>query len=230
MKHGECTPLIAILWVAMAAGCSFLSPRPDPTRFYVLTAMPATDSTKARPSTSHLVIGLGPVKLPDYLSHSEVVTRVAPNRMELSAADRWAEPLDESFRRVLARNLTTLLGTDQIMAFPWDPSAALDYKIEVTVEHFERDATGGTQLAASWVIRDGHDGRLLISRQANFAESAGGGMEGAAAALSADLSDLGKQLADAVIELRQQHPRAAMQAHYAASGPAPSKSGVAVGD
>jgi uncharacterized protein len=212
VKHRKGAPLIATLSIALAAGCSFLSPRTDPTKFYVLTAMAATDSTTSTQSASHLAIGLGPVKLPDYLAHAEVVTRAAPNRLELSATDRWAEPLDESFRRVLARNLATLLGTDQVMPFPWDPSVALDYKIEVTVEHFERDASGGTQLAAGWIIRDGHDNRLLLSGKANFAESASGGMEGAATALSADLSDLSKQLADAVIELNRSHqPRAAIR-------------------
>jgi uncharacterized lipoprotein YmbA len=212
VKYRKSVPLIATLSIVVAAGCSFLSPRPDPTKFYVLTAITGADSTTSAQSLSHLAIGLGPVKLPEYLTHAEVVTRAAPNRLELSATDRWAEPLDESFRRVLARNLATLLGTDQVMPFPWDPAVALDYKIEVTVEHFERDASGSTQLAASWMIRDGHDGRLLLSRQANFAESASGGMEGAATALSADLSDLSKQLADAVSALNQSHhPRAAMQ-------------------
>jgi uncharacterized lipoprotein YmbA len=213
VKHRKGAPLIATLSIALAAGCSFLSPRTDPTKFYVLTATAGADSTTSvRNSASHVAIGLGPVKLPDYLAHAEVVTRAAPNRLELSATDRWAEPLDESFRRVLARNLATLLGTDQVMPFPWDPSVALDYKIEVTVEHFERDASGGTQLAAGWIIRDGHDNRLLLSGKANFAESASGGMEGAATALSADLGDFSKQLADAIIELsRADRPRAAMQ-------------------
>lgn len=213
MKHRKCAALIAMLSIALAAGCSFLSPRPDPTRFYVLTAIASADATTPAQSSNHLAIGLGPVKLPDYLAHAEVVTRVAPNRVELSAADRWAEPLDESFRRVLARNMETLMGIDQVMPFPWDPSATLDYKIEVTVEHFERDASGGTQLAANWIIRDGRDGRLLMSRQANFAESASGGMEGAATALSADLSDLSRQLSDAVIDLNRSHrARAAIEA------------------
>jgi len=212
VKRPKCAPLIATLSIALAAGCSFLSPRPDTTKFYVLTAIAGADSTTSARSASRLAVGLGPVKLPDYLAHSEVVTRAAPNRLELSATDQWAEPLDESFHRVLTRNLATLLGTDQVVPFPWDLSVALDYKIEVTVEHFERDASGGTQLAASWIIRDGHDDRLLLSRQANFAESASGGIEGAAAALSADLSDLSKQLADAIIELNRSHrPRARMQ-------------------
>jgi uncharacterized lipoprotein YmbA len=212
VKHRRFAALIAMLSLALAAGCSFLSPKPDPTEFYVLTAIAAADSTTPRQGgASHLAIGLGPVKLPDYLAHAEVVTRVAPNRLELSATDRWAEPLDESFRRVLARNLATLVGNDQVMPFPWDPSAALDYKIEVTVEHFERDASGGTQLAASWIIRDGPDNRVLLSGKANFAESASGGMEGAAAALSADLNDLSKQIADAIRESNRSHqPRAAM--------------------
>jgi uncharacterized protein len=212
VKRHKCASLIAMLSIVVAGGCSFLSPRPDPTKFYVLTAIASAESTAPAQSFSRLAIGLGPVKLPDYLAHAEVVTRAAPNRLELSASDRWAEPLDESFRRVLARNLATLLGSDQVMPFPWDPSVALDYKVEVTVEHFERDASGGTQLAASWIIRDGHDGRRLMSRQANFAESASGGMEGAATALSADLSDLSRQLADAVIDLdRSRRPRAATE-------------------
>ena len=202
-----------MFWIVLAGGCSFLSPQPDLTEYYVLTATARADSTTpVQYSTSHLAIGLGPVKLPDYLSHSEVVTRAASNRLELSPTDRWAEPLDESFRRVLARNLATLLGTDQVMPFPWDLSVSLDYKIEVTVEHFERDASGGTQLAATWIIRDGHDNRVLLTGKANFVESASGGMEGAAAALSVDLSDLSKQLADAIIELNGSHPpRAAMR-------------------
>jgi len=67
-------------------------------------------------------------------------------------------------------------------------------------------------LAAGWIIRDGHDNRLLLSGKTNFAESASGGMEGAATALSGDLSDLSKQLADAVIELNRSHqPRAAIR-------------------
>lgn len=214
MKSRKRAALLATWSITLLAGCSFLSPRPDLTRYYVLTAVASADSTPPAHSLSHLAIGLGPVKLPDYLSHSEVVTRVAPNRVELSATDRWAEPLDESFRRVLARNLATALGTDQVMPFPWDPSVALDYKIEVTVEHFERDASGGTQLAASWSIRDGRNGGLLESRQANFAESGTGGIEGSATALSADLSDLSRQLADAVIALNRSHsrPRPAVQA------------------
>ncbi len=186
--------------IAMAAGCSILSPRPDPTKFYVLTAT----STGGAAATSNLVIGLGPVKLPAYLEHPEVITRVAPNRLDLSSTDRWAEPLDDNFRRVLATDLTTLIGTDQVLPFPWDLSTQVDYKIEVNVQRFERDSSGGAQLTANWIIRDGRSDRVLLTRPADFTESAGSGMENSAASLSADLNDLSKQIATAVIDLNQQ--------------------------
>jgi uncharacterized lipoprotein YmbA len=186
--------------IAMAAGCTILAPRPDPTKFYVLTAT----SNGGAAATSHLVIGLGPVKLPAYLEHAEVITRVAPNRLDLSSTDRWAEPLDDNFRRVLAADLTTLIGTDQVLPFPWDLSTKVDYKIEVNVERFERDSSGGAQLIANWIIRDGHSDRVLLTRPADFTESAGSGMENSAASLSADLNDLSKQLATAVVDLNQQ--------------------------
>ena len=191
---------LAIVAIAMAAGCTILAPRTDATKFYVLTAT----STGGAAATSHLVIGLGPVKLPAYLEHAEVITRVAPNRLDLSSTDRWAEPLDDNFRRVLAADLTTLIGTDQVLPFPWDLSTKVDYKIEVNVERFERDSSGGAQLTGNWIIRDGHSDRVLLTRPADFTESAGSGMENSAASLSADLNDLSKQLATAVIDLNQQ--------------------------
>jgi uncharacterized lipoprotein YmbA len=195
---------IAMLTIALTAGCSVLSPRPDPTKYFVLTAIDSSGATQpASSAASNLKIGLGPVKLPDYLHHTEVVTRVAPNRLDLSLDDQWAEPLDDNFRRVLAHNLEILIGTSQIEPFPWYAENLFDYKIEVTVERFERDASGGTQLAASWIIRDGHNDKVLMTREANFAEIASGGIEGSAGALSADLGDLSKQIADAVIELNQ---------------------------
>ncbi len=209
---------LAISALALAPGCSsLLAPRPDPTKFYVLTPIANADAAQPTPLPAHqFAIGLGPVKFPDYLSHLEVVTRVSPNRVDLSTTDRWAEPLDESFRRVLALNLATLLGTDQVVPFPWYSSAKFNYRIEVTVERFERDGSGGTQLAANWVIRDGHSDRPLLSRQSNFSESAGAqpaaagsssanasgtSMDAAAAALSTDLSDLSKQIAAAITTL-----------------------------
>ena len=88
----------------------------------------------------------------------------------------------------------------------------------MTVERFERDGSGGTQLVAIWIIRDGSSDRTLLARQSNFSVSAAtqsdtagasataagssnSSIDSGAAALSIDLGDLSKQIADAIIEL-----------------------------
>src|SRR5207253_2828062 len=82
----------------LAAGCSVLSPQPDRSRFYILTPVANSGVVAATPAStstdSQLTIGVGPVDFPDYLRRLPVVTRVAPNRIELSDEKRWAEPLD----------------------------------------------------------------------------------------------------------------------------------------
>jgi uncharacterized protein len=231
VKRRNLLIFMAILALPLAGGCSLLPPRPEDTNFYVLTAIPDTSQTEPSPIARQLAIGLGPIKFPDYLDHLDVVTRVSTNRVELSSTERWAEPLDESFKRVLARNLGMLLGTDQVIQFPWYPSIKLDYKVEVTVERFERDGSGRTQLVATWLIREGHTDRVLVSRQSNFgattsfsggpgttaptdtagkstesAGTSGTSMDSAAAALSIDLGDLSKQIADALTALSSYHP------------------------
>src|SRR5471032_997167 len=115
MRRWKYATPIAMLTIALTAGCSGLSPRPDPTKYFVLTAIDGNATAQpASSAASNLRIALGPVKLPDYLHHTEVVTRVAPNRLDLSLDDQWAEPLDDNFRRVLAHDLAILIGTSQI--------------------------------------------------------------------------------------------------------------------
>src|SRR5580700_1859338 len=125
------TKLIGLGACAIVAGCSVLSPQPDRSEFFILTPVSdragmAANAASASPD-SQLTIGVGPVDFPDYLRRLPVVTRVAPNRIELSDERRWAEPLDKNFVRVLSENLATLLDTERIEKYPW----ALRTKIEV---------------------------------------------------------------------------------------------------
>ncbi len=186
----------------LLAGCSVLAPQPDRTRFYVLTATPPA----AAAASDRLAIGLGPIAMPEYLDHLEVVTRAAPNRLELSPTDRWAESFDDNVRGVLARNLSGALPAAHIVDFPWYPTAHLDYEIAVVFERFERSGANATELAAQWTIRGGRDRRVLIARQSRFSESAADGTtEAAAGALSADLGDLSQQIAAAIAQLNRDH-------------------------
>jgi uncharacterized lipoprotein YmbA len=95
-------------------GC--FSPQPDPSKFFVLAPAATGGANSIAPAglatSSSPTIGLGPIKLPQYLDRDEVVTRVGPNRLELSDRDRWAEPLADNFKQVLAQDLTHSLVLD----------------------------------------------------------------------------------------------------------------------
>src|SRR5689334_10243728 len=110
----------AVAW-ALAA-CSLLAPKQDRTRFIILTPVSAANGNGAqlsdRPKSTPVTIGLGPVQFPEYLDRPELVIRTSANAFELSEANRWAEPLADNFRHVLASDLTNLLGAANIVQYP----------------------------------------------------------------------------------------------------------------
>jgi uncharacterized lipoprotein YmbA len=201
----------AFLCIVLFAGCSVLSPTPDKSKFLVLTPIPGADGGGGPPPpgatipSSALAIGLGPIQLPEYLDRPEVVMRTSQNTLELSPIDRWAEPLGDNFRRVLENDLMFLLGTNQIVQYPWFANASLDYAIRVYVSRFEANVNDGAQLIARWDVVDAKSGKLLISRETDLNQALSSyDSQAIAAGLSADLGELGKQIAEAIQQLQPQ--------------------------
>src|SRR5271165_307177 len=110
---------------ASVSGCSYLAkailaPQKDISKFYLLTptADTAAPAQASAPGTStEFVIGLGPIKLPPYLDRPEIVTRTAPNRLELSKEDRWGESLQNGFTSSIERDLAAQTGGAQVIIF-----------------------------------------------------------------------------------------------------------------
>jgi uncharacterized lipoprotein YmbA len=189
------------LGLGLTGGCSLTSPRPDLTKYYVLTSAAQT----APPAASGaLVVGLGPVMMPGYLDHTEIVTRAGANELNLSEIDRWAEPIDQNFKNVLARDLSTAAGGIQVMEFPWYNTAKADYKVEIVVSRFDSDQSGETTLNAKWTVRAGHDGQVVLSQSTALTEHAAGTSTSAeVAALSADTGAFAQQIAAAILQIHQ---------------------------
>src|SRR5262249_35892325 len=148
------TTRVALATLALLlAGCStILDPRPDRSRFYTLTPLAEGDAEAGAPLRGG-VVGLGPIELPAYLDRREVVTRVEPNRLTYSGVARWAGGVRTSFAQVLARDLGVLLGTDQVLTFPWFIALQPQYVVEMRVTRFERGSDDGAELAAAWILR-----------------------------------------------------------------------------
>lgn len=127
---------------ARVDGCSALVPWLDPSRYFTLAALarPEEAGTKEPAGGADALLGIGPIRFPDYLDRPELATRSSPNRFEVAENDRWAEPLEENFARVLARNLAALMRTVRIAAYPWAADRRPARQMEIEVLRFEMTA------------------------------------------------------------------------------------------
>lgn len=180
--------------VALAAACSnpFNAER-EPTNFFVLTALPQAQ-TMAPETRSGPMIGVVPVRLPDYLNHNVIVTRESDNELALAKFNEWAAPLSANVTSVLTENLSMLIPTDRITTIP--SNVAIDREIAVEIINFERDAKGDVVLLARWTILGDSGRRLLAMRRSGFrAEDVPIEYPAIAAAMSQLLGELSRDIA-----------------------------------
>jgi uncharacterized lipoprotein YmbA len=90
-----------------------------PTRFFVLSPVSGFEKMGNREGERCFAIGIGPVKIPEYLNQPEIVTRITQNEVRLDEFVKWAEPLENNISRALAENLPSLLCIRTIAIFPW---------------------------------------------------------------------------------------------------------------
>ncbi|MGA8644422.1 PqiC family protein [Candidatus Binatus sp.] len=197
---------------ASVSGCSYmakaiLAPQKDISKFYLLTptadtATATSGTVPAQSSSDNFTLGLGPIKLPPYLDRPEVVTRAAPNRLELSKEDRWGESLQNGFTRAMERDLAAQSGA-AVIVFPWYNTVHIDMQVQIDVFRFETDSQGVATLSAKWTILDSTGKNILYTVETHLTQpSKPGDNTDAAAALSRDIGDLSGQIANMIQQLR----------------------------
>ena len=197
-RGGVSAVLLAFVTSTVLGGCTLLAPRPDPSRFFVLSAIPSTSNSAGG---GNLSIGVGPIIVPDYLSRSEMVIRTSATQIRPSQIDIWAEPISLGVTRVLAQNLSVLLGTERIICYPAYAVTRADWQVLVELVHFELDTQNAATLTARWGVRDRRSGKIVVARETNITRPATGpNTADGVAALSATLADLSGAIAD---QLRQ---------------------------
>ena len=185
--------LLCVAAVAVAAGCVGTTP----SRFYLLHADVALQP--APPSGSALVIGLQTVRIPHYLDRPQIVTRGPGNQIRLAEFDRWAEPLQENIQRVLARNLSTLLGAEAVLAYPWQGAPRFDGQLAVQLERFDSGPDAIVKLDAVWSLYSGDGRDVLAIGQARIAVPVPAeAIPDMVAAGNRAVAQLAQQLADAI--------------------------------
>ena len=140
----------------LTCGCALLSPRVDPTRFYVL-AMPRAEVVRdVGMGIRRWNLGLKPVEIPMYLRTKSMVVRRGANELQFAEFDRWAEPLDQGILRMMKEALGDASNVRGVTSNTHGEDS-LDYEVRIRILACEgvwgEGDTSAIHFAASWEVR-----------------------------------------------------------------------------
>jgi len=185
------------LLLVVLGGCgSPLGGQSQPTNFYILTPLVASDVVPPA-SMANKSIRIGSVILPPYLERPQITGRATRERLELAEYDRWGGKLGANFGRVLAENLSKLLGTPRVSAHSSRGAGAPDVVVSIEVIRFGREPDGSVLLVARWRLA-GRRGVPALVRLTEHSRSAESGYDETVQAMSGVLGDFSKELAGAL--------------------------------
>jgi uncharacterized protein len=164
-------PLLALVFLLAGCGSS------PPSKFYVLTADPVPQRAGAVATNT---VAIGRVTLPGALDRPQIARRRGANEIVFSEEERWAGPLDDMMRRVLADDLAARLpaGVMLVESSAKPPPGAT---IALDVSRFDADESGTVTLVARWEAIGRNGAPLGAPRESTIVEP-GSGKDAAAVA------------------------------------------------
>jgi hypothetical protein len=188
-------PVILAIAAIFLGGCRSQSPR-----FYALSSIQEDQVTSKRKSpVQNAVIGIGPVKLADYLDQSMLVTRTSDNQAVKAEYDRWVGSFKDNFINVLADNIGFLLSTERIYLYPWRMSVPIDYQVILDIVRCDARLGDAAWLETRWSILGGPEKKLLKTNRSSIREPVmGADYAAVVAAQSLAVAKLSQEIAEAI--------------------------------
>ncbi|UCE51446.1 MAG: membrane integrity-associated transporter subunit PqiC [Desulfobacterales bacterium] len=175
-------------------GCRSASP---PVEFYTLnSAIETPQATQAAEADQNIAVGVGPMEIPKIIDRPQIVSRTSPNKINMDEFHRWGGSLYEDILRVITANLSILLKTDRVAAYPWEDYFRPDYRIALDVHQFDGSLGEQVVLNVTWTVT-GREGRnTLFVRKSLIKEPAlGTDFEAFVSAKSRALATLSREMA-----------------------------------
>ncbi len=144
-----------------------------PVRYFALSTM---DSVQRQDPDDAVTLGLGPLRMPEYLNRSQIVTRGAGSELEIDEFSRWAEPLTLALHRVVSTDIDNMMDGVIVIAFPWEAvvRSQVDYRLLGEVVRFDADRSGRVVLDIQWAISDVAAGTVVPPRRSRYETRAAG--------------------------------------------------------
>lgn len=130
-----------------------------PVQFYTLTPLAETGAAVAGERYGKpFSVGVGPLEIPKVLDRSQIVTRSDANRIHMAEFQRWGGTLSDDFLRVLAENLSVLLKSEQVLAYPWRDFFDPEFRVNLKMHQFDAEKGGNAVLSVTWSLSDAKTG------------------------------------------------------------------------
>jgi len=138
-----------------------------PVRYFALSTM---DSVQRQDPDDAVTLGLGPLRMPEYLNRSQIVTRGGGSELEVDEFSRWAEPLTLALHRVVSTDVDNMMHGVIVIAFPWESVVRneVDYRLLGEVTRFDADRSGRVVLDIQWAISDVPGGVAVAIRRSKY--------------------------------------------------------------
>ena len=164
-----------------------------PVEYYMLDASVGIDNNQILKGDEGPMIGLGPIRLPEYLDRFQMVVAVSENKYKLIDGHRWAEKLDQNISLALFKTLPAQLDTDRMIRYPWPQRPGVDFQIKIDILELNIDEKGQSQLIVQWSIKS-KDETILNKRSSFTAQASTTDIDKMVQAQSECLTKLGQEI------------------------------------
>lgn len=145
-------------------------------------------------------LGLGPVFLPESHNQPGVVSLTQGQEVTVAQYHIWAGYLNQSVTRVLADNLSILLGADTVWPFPWDNRMRPARQVRVIIEEMAGERGKTLALQAKYILTADNGERTLAAERARIeVPCTADSYEAYVAAINQALNQLSEHMANTLL-------------------------------
>lgn len=199
-----CGILGGIAFVLASGGCLSVSNSPTP-RFYMLHADAGKQAGQKINIASNVIIGVSPVKIPDYQNRPQIVTQDKNRMLAIAQFDRWGESLESALTRLIMENLALMLPQATIEKFPGDQAVPVKYRVLTDVLQLESRLDQDLLFTAQWSVLDAQKDKMMLIKKSELRQPIDPhDYSGLAEALSAACAALSAEIAESLASLANQ--------------------------
>ncbi|MEJ2164900.1 MAG: PqiC family protein [Desulfobacterales bacterium] len=187
--------------IFILTGCRSAS---SPIEFYTLTPLSGIGEADEGAGLGDAVaVGVGPLQMPKIIDRPQIVSRTGVNGINVDEFHRWGGSLYEDFLTVLTLNLSALLRSNMVAAYPWEEYFDPDYRIYLEVYQFDGRLGEYALLNITWTVTGRRPGDVLRVRNSVIKEAVqSGDYEAFVAAKSRILAALSREMAREIMEIQ----------------------------